>query len=142
MSTMTMANGTLLIDDAVRAEAEAVLEVAHDRRLGTFTLHLEDGATTEIPAELSQLLQHVLDRVANGPALSITGFPDELSTTSAAEMLGVSRPTLMKLIANGDLAATKTGTHHRLRTRDVLTLRKARRRARLEAALDIQQLDA
>ena len=53
----------------------------------------------------------------------------------AAEQLGISRPTLMKLIRDGELPAHKVGTHHRVKTADVL----AHRRARLErqrSALD------
>jgi excisionase family DNA binding protein len=68
----------------------------------------------------------VVDAVAAGAAVTVGALPDELTTTAAAELLGVSRPTLMKLIGSGEVAAHKVGTHTRLRTADVVAFRRAR----------------
>ncbi len=79
-----------------------------------------------VPAELSAVLTAIVDSVARGDALTVGGLPDELTTTAAAELLGVSRPTLMKLVTAGDLPAHRVGTHTRLRSADVLAYRDAR----------------
>lgn len=79
-----------------------------------------------VPAELSAVLTAIVDSVARGDALTVGSLPDELTTTAAAELLGVSRPTLMKLVTAGDLPAHRVGTHTRLRSADVLAYRDAR----------------
>lgn len=39
---------------------------------------------------------------------------EQFTTTEAARMLGISRPTLMKLIDAGDISSVKVATHHRI----------------------------
>jgi excisionase family DNA binding protein len=85
-----------------------------------------DGVAGAAPDELSRLITAVVDAVAAGAAVTVGALPDELTTTAAAELLGVSRPTLMKLIGSGEVAAHKVGTHTRLRTADVVAFRRAR----------------
>ncbi|WP_199520840.1 helix-turn-helix domain-containing protein [Jiangella anatolica] len=88
-----------------------------------------------MPAELTALLRSVLEAVARGDGVTLQTLPDELSTTVAAEQLGVSRPTLMRMIRDGEIAAHKVGTHHRLKRTDVLDFRRVqlqRRRAAFE----------
>ncbi len=41
-----------------------------------------------------------------------------MTTTVAAQRIGISRPTLMKAIRSGDLPAHKVGSHFRIRTED------------------------
>ncbi|WP_431835741.1 helix-turn-helix domain-containing protein [Cellulomonas sp. Y8] len=84
------------------------------------------GVAGAAPAELSRLISAVVDAVAAGGTVTVGAQPDELTTTAAAELLGVSRPTLMKLVAGGEIAAHKVGTHTRLRTADVVAFRRAR----------------
>lgn len=93
------------------------------------------GAGVALPRELSTLLTTVLDTIARGGTVTIGSLPDDVTTTTAAEMLGVSRPTLMKMIAKGDLPAHKVGSHTRLRSAEVLAFARARL-ARQRAAFD------
>jgi excisionase family DNA binding protein len=60
-----------------------------------------------------------------------------MTTTVAADVIGVSRPTLVKMIDRGDIAAHRVGTHRRLRRDDVLAARAARRRVRQAAAQEL-----
>lgn len=89
-------------------------------------LRVPGHPSTEIPPALAALLGRVLTSVANGGTITIAALPDELTTTVAAEQLGISRPTLMKLIHTGQIPSHKVGSHHRLHTSDVLAFRKAR----------------
>lgn len=54
-----------------------------------------------------------------------------LTTQQAADLLGISRPTVVKLIENGDLPAERVSS--RLRLRDVLAYQQARKQAQYEA---------
>ncbi|MBE6478056.1 MAG: helix-turn-helix domain-containing protein, partial [Propionibacteriaceae bacterium] len=79
-------------------------------------LHIEN-----LPLRTVELILRVLDVTARGGTLSVTALPEELTTSTAAKILGISRPTLMKMIREGRIPAHEVGTHHRLRTEDVFT---------------------
>ncbi|MFC0554546.1 helix-turn-helix domain-containing protein [Planotetraspora thailandica] len=62
-----------------------------------------------------------------------------MSTDEAAESLGVSRPTLVKLLESGEIAyqcaTDRPGAHRRVKLQDVLAY-KERRRAERRRLLD------
>lgn len=86
-----------------------------------------DAAPQPLPRELGVLLQEVIRAMASGATVTVMSTPAEITTSTAAAMLGISRPTLMKLIRDGAIPAHKVGTHTRLLTDDVTAARRARR---------------
>lgn len=101
--------------------------------LGYLSVTHGSGAPQALPPELGRLLQQVLQAVASGSSVTVMATPREVTTSTAAAMLGISRPTLMKMVKDGALPAHKVGTHTRLLSEDVLAAKKARR-ARERAA--------
>lgn len=99
------------------------------------------GTAQPLPRDVGVLLQQVLEAVASGATVTVTATPSEITTSTAASMLGISRPTLMKMIARGEVAAHKVGTHTRLRTEDVLAARRARRQREREAFAALLELE-
>lgn len=93
----------------------------------------------QVPAELSELIGHVLSAVARGATVTVGTMPDELTTTAASQLLGISRPKLMRDIDAGLIAAHKVGSHTRLHTVDVLQARDARLQRQRDA---LQELNA
>ncbi|GGK48652.1 helix-turn-helix domain-containing protein [Nocardia camponoti] len=91
------------------------------------TVSLDTGASVEMPAQLTALVSQVLDLVARGCTVTVGSVPNEVTTTVAGRMLGISRPTLMKLISAGEIPAHKVGSHTRLKTADVLAHRDIQR---------------
>ncbi len=87
------------------------------------------------------MLTKVLETLASGGSLTISAMPEDLTTTQAARLLGESRPTLMKRIRNGELGSSKAGTHHRLKTEEVLALRRQLLEERREAARKLLALE-
>lgn len=103
-----------------------------------------DFATTagqQAPRELNAVINQVLKAIAQDLPISITAMPKELTTTNAAAILGVSRPTLMKYIREGRVQAHKVGTHHRLNSRDVLDLATLLKQEQRQAVFELMDMD-
>jgi excisionase family DNA binding protein len=132
VTTLTLSNDSIIIDDNLRAEAIELVDTAEDDRLNRLEVVI-NGARHEVPEALSQLLVFVIERAARGGTMHIRSMPEELTTTVAAEFLGVSRPTFMKCIQSGEISSRVVGTHHRVRAQDVLALKNARNEKRVEA---------
>lgn len=94
-----------------------------------------------VPSELSAVVAQVLSIVAAGGTVTLGSMPEELSTSNAAEQLGVSRPTLMKMIERGEIEAHKVRTHTRLRSSDVIEFRKVRQARRRHAFEELRELE-
>ncbi|HXH55730.1 helix-turn-helix domain-containing protein [Iamia sp.] len=96
---------------------------------------LVGGVTCEIDGELAEGIVTFLQAAASGSSVDVTALSPELTTGQAADLLGVSRPTVVALVDKGTLPASRVGTHRRIRTSDLLAYRERSRRDR-RAALD------
>jgi excisionase family DNA binding protein len=96
-----------------------------------------DGETLKLAGELRDILAHASRVLSKGQALEPRYAV--LSTQEAADLLGVSRPTLVKLLEAGEIAFTKPGRHRRVQLKDLLGYQqriRQRRRSELEAMTD------
>ncbi|MFJ1510818.1 helix-turn-helix domain-containing protein [Cellulosimicrobium funkei] len=124
---------TVLVTKTLQTEAASIASHLPPDEDLDLTVLVHDGSpdtsqALPVPDELARFLRGIIDALATNKAVTVTTVPEIVSTTVAATMLGVSRPTVMKLIREGEIPATKVGTHSRLRTGDVLGF-KARREA-------------
>lgn len=94
-----------------------------------------------LPRGLAEVLEEVVRVLAAGGTVTVGGLPNVLTTTMAANLLRISRPTLMKLIQSGELASHRVGSHHRLNTSDVLAFREARRTKQRQAFQELLEMD-
>jgi excisionase family DNA binding protein len=106
----------------------------------SFTVQTEDGAV-ELPAAAAEAVRRVLSELASGAAVYVLADDAELTTQEAADLLGISRTYLVRVVDQGKLPAHLVGTHRRLRLADVLAYEE-RRNARLQAVADITASDA
>lgn len=127
-------------DDDQRAEASAlVARLEESMRAGTADVMLP--SSLHLSKSFTRFLTTVLEQVAEGRTITVGSMPKELTTTVAAEKLGISRTTLMKHIRSGRLPAHEVGSHTRLWTQDVLAFRRERlqeQRASLAALLALE----
>lgn len=106
-----------------------------------FTVGSDDCRSAAVPSDLAKIISQVLAVMAAGGSVTVGALPDELTTTAAAAELRVSRTTLMKMIRNGDVEAHKVGSHHRLKTADVLALKKVRLQRQRQALEELRDLE-
>jgi excisionase domain protein len=104
-----------------RAEAREILKNSEET---TIELTVSGRESQQLGDALNQVIQHVLHALANGQSIDVQPVPQDLTTTVAAQRIGISRPTLMKAIRSGDLPAHKVGSHFRIRTEDADAFRK------------------
>jgi excisionase family DNA binding protein len=82
----------------------------------------------------------VVEAMSRGQAVAIAPVHQRLTTQEAADMLGVSRPTLVKLLESGEIPFEQPGRHRRVRLVDVLEYRdrsSVRRREALDRMVEI-----
>jgi excisionase family DNA binding protein len=78
------------------------------------------GEEIEIPSELYDVLRDVVDALSQGMAISIAPHNTMLTTQEAADLLNISRPTLVRLLTEGEIPHMMRGRHRRVLLRDIL----------------------
>jgi len=137
---VTEIGGALVADEEILQRAAEVSASVGAHGTVDVVLEAPSGERIVLDPHLGGFVLRVLDGLSNGP-LSITGLPEQVTTTIAADMLGISRPTLMKRIAAGDIRALRVGSHSRLRTEDVLRLRDQDAEARRAAFEKLRRVE-
>jgi len=85
-----------------------------------------DGNDLILPRQALALLRDLLVEMAQGNAVTIVPTHAELTTQEAANILNVSRPHLVKLLEDGVIPFTKTGTHRRIRYQELMAYEQER----------------
>lgn len=91
-----------------------------------------DGQTVPLPVEVYEVLIQVAGAMLAGKAITVAPLEQRLTTQQAADLLGVSRPTLGRLLEGHEIPYEQPGRHRRVRLADVLDYRDRRRRDRRE----------
>ncbi|MCS4275229.1 excisionase family DNA binding protein [Mycetocola sp. BIGb0189] len=81
----------------------------------------------ELPAEIYHVLVQVVDAMRRGLSVTVSPRGKTLTTQQTADLLGVSRPTVIKLLDEGRIPFERVGTHRRVTLTNVLEYRKRRR---------------
>ncbi|MCD8481278.1 MAG: helix-turn-helix domain-containing protein, partial [Verrucomicrobia bacterium] len=110
-------------------------------------LRVEDqDAPTEvvIPPTALRFLVELLSEMARGNAVTLIPVHAELTTQQAADVLNVSRPSLIKLLQDGDIPYRRVGSHRRILFSDLMAYKKridaTRRKSLDELAAQAQAL--
>jgi excisionase family DNA binding protein len=94
-----------------------------------------DGTHLELPPEVFEVLRQVVLALSQGLAITVAPQHTVLTTSEAAHLLGVSRPTLVRLLEAGEIPYEQPNRHRRVRLADLLAYQERSQRARA-AGLD------
>ena len=114
------------LEPSLPSEAEATLAKETSRVLAArlredepLRLRISDDPSPEgtfnLPASALRLLVRILEEMARGNAVTLIPVHAELTTQEAADMLNISRPSLIQLLDEGKIDFRRVGTHRRVR---------------------------
>ena len=119
---------------------EQVRDLRMTMESGQAVLVGPNGREHPIPTEVQALFLRVLEYLQAGKAISIIPYMQELTTQDAANILGVSRQYLVRLLAASEIPYHKVGTHRRIYLRDLLAYKGQRDRRRGAALTELARI--
>jgi len=108
-------------DSALVRDVERFL-AAHTRGAAL----IADGQRVDLPDEVYRVLVGVAQAMAQGQAVTVAPVSLRMTTSQAADMLGISRQTLVRLLDSHELPYEQPRRHRLLRLSDVLAYRQRR----------------
>lgn len=128
----------------VASDADQLAEVlsffqAHEKLRGaapspTYRLSgVTEDDHVELTGQVHAILKQIVAALANGQSVSLLVRDQEITTQQAAEILGLSRPTVVELAEQGEFTSYVPGkVRRKLRLADVLAYREKLRGRRNE----------
>ncbi|HXF71290.1 MAG TPA: helix-turn-helix domain-containing protein [Actinomycetota bacterium] len=114
--------------------AEEIIRAAPDEiaLLGELMKFLEVGelafetpaGSRPMPDAIRQILKLSLAHLAEGGGIAVLPLGREVTPRQAAEILGVSRPFVVRLLKEGQIPSRTVGTHHRIALQDLLSYKR------------------
>lgn len=128
-------------EESERADLRQLVSALAPERTQQAKLIGPDGDELPLPENVYEAFREVVTAMSRGLAVTVTPLHTMLTTQQAADMLNVSRPTLVKLLEDGQIPYEQRSRHRRVRLADVLDYEQRSRRQRT-AMLDEMARDA
>lgn len=94
------------------------------RTTGVCTVDV-DGLSAAVPDSVREVLADIVAALARGESISVVSHEPTVTTQEAADLIGVSRPTLVRLLERGEIAYDQPGSHRRVSLRDVVSYQRS-----------------
>ncbi len=94
-----------------------------------------------VPLRALKFLGDILKAMSEGNPVSIVPIATEVTTQKAAELLGCSRPHLVKLLEEGKIEFTKVGKHRRIMFEDVMKYKQVMKEEQKNHIRDLMNFD-
>jgi len=120
-------------DDVVMPPSDLRQIAALDQLLHETTapvLRGTDGDETILPVEVYHVLVDVVSAMSKGQAIVLAPRNTRLTTREAADFLGISRPTLVRLLETGKIPYEQPSRHRYVYLSDLTEYKNTRRHER------------
>src|SRR6266498_1815699 len=131
------------LDQKVASESYSALASVIEQ-INTEQTEIEIEETNDkikIPLSALKLLGEVLKAMGQGKLISIVPIATEVTTQAAAEIIGCSRPHLVKLLENGKIPFAKVGKHRRIKFDDIIKYKHQMKEQQKQNIIDIMNFD-
>ncbi len=98
-----------------------------------------DGSQIALPDEVLAVLRDAVRAMAQGQAITLAPHDTVLTTQEAANLLGISRPTLVRLLTDGVIPHTQPNRHRRVRLSDLVDYQQRSRHERREILAELSR---
>lgn len=88
------------------------------------------GRRAELPGPVFEALREVVRAMAAGQGVTVAPQDAMLTTQEATDLLGISRPTLVKLLTEGEIPFELRGRHRRVMVAALLDYQRSSRAER------------
>lgn len=126
---------------AIKSYAALVAALTHIKETETEIEIEETQDKIVIPSRALQLLGDILKAMSEGKPISIVPVATEVTTQKAAEILGCSRPHLVKLLEEGEMEFVKVGKHRRIMFEDIIKYKQKMKEEQKKHIIDIMNQD-
>ena len=116
-----------VIDRASSSNIEIEIEESHEKII--------------LPKMAVELLGEILKSMSEGIPISIVPEATEVTTQKAAEIIGCSRPHLVKLLETGEIEFVKVGKHRRINIDDIYKYKVKMKEVQKQRIIDIMNFD-
>jgi len=126
MSQFTQLSSEAEISLAQDAYKSLAAQVDCDLEVQLLGIHDKSGKekTVALPGTAMSLLLEVLTQMGKGNNVTIAATQAYITTQQAADILSMSRPTLIKLLEVGELPYHRSGNRRKIALNDVLMYQK------------------
>jgi excisionase family DNA binding protein len=114
------------IVDFVRALADRGILAPKSRA----ALVAPDNSRVELPEALHEVLVQAAEALMQGLAVTVIPQSARLTTQQAADYLGISRPTLVRMLERGEIPMSRPGRHRYVQLQDLVSYQEQVQRRR------------
>ncbi len=131
--------------DAVLAKETSRVLASHIRNSDPMELRISGDPSPDglvkLPLSAARMLVRILEEMARGNAVTLIPVHAELTTQEAAEMLNISRPSLIQLLDEGKIDYRRVGTHRRVRFEGLMKYKRGAEAERRAALAELAAYD-
>ncbi|WP_339056644.1 helix-turn-helix domain-containing protein [Candidatus Regiella endosymbiont of Tuberolachnus salignus] len=124
---------SLELSAGLETKAESQTMSLTDRKGGIHTMTM--------PVNALRLFVDMLTKLGEGNTVKLVPVSAELTTQEAADLISVSRPTLIKLLDEGEIPYRRVGNRRKVKFSDLRVWQQQIENKRLKALSELSSLD-